>query len=237
MIVIGVTGNLASGKSEVARILRRKGAKVFDADLAAKQVVGTGMPVYKAIVKIFGKTYLNQDKTLDRKKLAERVFSHPADLKKLNTLTHPGVIFECFSMIERTRNKPGILVLDVPLLYESKMENLADFAVVIDSSLKNILKRTKNKKGILVLDVPLLYESKMESLADFTVVIDASQKNILKRTRRNGLSADPTRKILSTQWPLPKKAKRADFVIENNGTLKQLEKKVWEVVEQIKLKK
>ena len=196
MIVIGVTGNLASGKSEVARILKRKGAEVFDADLAAKRVVGIGLPVYKAIVKIFGKTCLNKDKTLNRRKLAERVFSHSADLKKLNTLTHPGVIFECFKMIERT----------------------------------------KNKKGILVLDVPLLYESKMENLADFTVVIDASQKNILRRTKRNGLPADLTRRILSTQWPLAKKAKRADFVIENNGTLKQLEKKVWEVVEKIKSK-
>ena len=196
MIVIWVTGNLASGKSEVAGILKRKGAKVFDADLAAKRVVGIGMPAYQAIVKIFGKAYLNKGKTLDRKKIAERVFSHPADLKKLNTLTHPGVIFECFSMIERT----------------------------------------KNKKGVLVLDVPLLYESKMENLADFTIVIDSSMKNILKRTRKNGLSAALTRKILSTQWPIARKVKHADFVVENNGTLKELEKKVLEVVEKIKLK-
>ena len=196
MIVIGVTGNFASGKSEAAGILKRKGARVFDADLAAKQVVGIGMPAYKAIVKIFGKTYLHKDRTIDRRKLAARVFSNPADLKKLNTLTHPGVIFECFKAIHQT----------------------------------------KRKKGILVLDVPLLYESKMETLADFTVVIDSSMKNILRRAQKNGLSAGLTRRILSTQWPIARKVRRADFVIENNGTLKELEKKVLEVVKKIKSK-
>ena len=194
MIIIGVTGNLASGKSEVAGILKRKGAKVFDADHAAKLGVGIGMPAYKAIVKIFGNGYLNKDRTLDRKKLAAHVFSHPADLKKLNTLIHPGVIFECFKMIEQT----------------------------------------KKKKGILALDVPLLYESKMETLADVTVVINSSLKNILKRTKRNGLPESLVRKIISTQWPIERKARRADFVIENNGTLKELEKKVLEVVKKIK---
>ena len=74
MIVVRVTGNLASGKSEAAKILKKRGAKVFDADHAAKQVVQSGKPVYKAIVKIFGKAYLKKDGTLDRKKIAERVF-------------------------------------------------------------------------------------------------------------------------------------------------------------------
>ncbi len=196
MIVIGVTGNLASGKSEVARILKRKGAKVFDADLAAKQVVRVGMPVYRAIAKILGQSVLKKDRTLDRKKIAARVFSHPADLKKLNTLIHPGVILECFKTIEHHKKKKGILVLDVPLLYESKMENLAHVTVVIGSSLKNILHRAK----------------------------------------KNGLTEELARKILLTQWPLSKKTKRADYVIENNGTRKQLEKKVWEVMTKIKAK-
>ncbi len=196
MIVIGITGSLATGKSEVAQILKRRGAKVFDADETAKQVVAVGRPAYKALVKILGKAYLKKDKTLDRNKVAAHVFSHPADLKKLNILIHPGVIVECFKMIERT----------------------------------------KNKKGILALDIPLLFESKMENLADVTVVIASRRENIFKRAKKNGLSEHLAKKILSAQWPLPKKAKRADFVIVNNGTLKQLEKKVWEVIEKIKEK-
>ncbi|OIO39145.1 MAG: dephospho-CoA kinase [Candidatus Omnitrophica bacterium CG1_02_46_14] len=196
MIVVGITGNLASGKSEAARIFKRRGARIFDADQAAKKVVRVGMPAYQAIAKLFGKDYLQTNRSLDRKKIAEHVFSCPRDLKKLNTLIHPAVILECFKTIERSKKKSGILVLDVPLLFESKMENLVHWTVVIDSSFKNIIKRTK----------------------------------------KNGLSEKLTRKILATQWPCARKMKHADFVIENNGTLKELEKKVWEVMENIKNK-
>ncbi len=196
MIVVGVTGNLASGKSEVAMILKKRGAKIFDADLAARNVVQVGKPVYRAIVKIFGKAYLKKDRALDRKKLAERVFLHPSELKKLNILIHPGVIFECFQMIERY----------------------------------------KDKKGVLVLDVPLLFESKMENLADYTIVIDSSRSKIFKRAKKKGLPENLVKKILSAQWPVSKKSKHADFVITNNGTAKQLEKKVWEVMDKIKKK-
>ena len=194
MIVIGLTGNLASGKSEAAGIFKRFGAVIFDADTAAKEVVQKGKPVYRAILKIFGRDYLKKSGELDRKKLAWHVFSHPGDLKKLNILIHPGVIVECFKEIERL----------------------------------------KNKKGILVLDAPLLFESKMENLADFTVVVSSSTKNTLKRARKKGLPLDLTRKILSTQWPLKRKEKLADFVIQNNGSRKNLERQVLEVVNKIR---
>ena len=196
MNVIGVTGGLACGKSAAAGILKKRGAEVFDADLAAKRAVRVGAPAYQAIVKIFGKACLNQDRTLNRRRVAEQVFSHPSQLKKLNTLIHPEVILECFKAIERGRKKKGILVIDAPLLYESKMENLTDF----------------------------------------TIVIDADIKNILLRTKRDGLSGDLAGKIIASQWPLSRKSRRADFVIKNNGTLKQLEEKIWEVLELIKIK-
>ena len=196
MIVIGVTGSLASGKSETTKILQKKGAKVFDADVAARQAIDKGTPAYKAIVKIFGSATLKKNGEIDRKKFAARVFSHPKDLKKLIILTHPGVIFDCMKMIELN----------------------------------------KKKTGILVLNVPLLFESKMESLADYTVVVTADKKKILERARKNGMPEDLAKKILSTQWPTKRKEKLADFVIENNGTIKELEKKILEVVEKIKLK-
>lgn len=193
MIVVGVTGSFASGKSEAAGLFKKHGAQVFDADKAAKKAVEKGKASYKAIRKIFGPAYFNKKGQLDRKKLALRVFQNPRDLKKLNILIHPGVIVECFQQIERN----------------------------------------KSKKGILVLDVPLLFESHMGSLADWTVVVGASLKNTLARAEKKGVEASMTKKILSTQWSFRKKARLADFVIRNDGSLKDLEEKVGAIEKKI----
>lgn len=195
MIVVGVTGSFSSGKSQTVLIFKRYGAKVFDADKAAKRVVRKGTPVTRAIIKLFGRDFLKKNKELDRKKLADHVFSHPKALKKLNILIHPEVIVECFKRIECFRDR----------------------------------------KGILVLDVPLLFESSMGRLADCTVVVSATKATILKRAKQKGVSGALTRKILSTQWPLKRKVRLADFVIRNDGSVKQLEKQVREVLEKIKL--
>lgn len=196
MIVIGVTGSLASGKSATVKILKKLGSKVFDADFSARQIVRKGTPTYQAIVKLFGKEFLGPNKELDRAKLAHHVFSNPKDLKKLNILIHPQVIFDCLGFIEKYRQSDAILVLDVPLLFESRMGNLADYTIVIASSQKKTLDRAKNK----------------------------------------GVNEDLARKILSTQWPVEKKKKMADFFIENNGTLKDLENKIKQVLKTIKQK-
>lgn len=189
MIVVGLTGSFASGKSQAANIFKKLGARIFDADIAAKKATEKGRPVHDAIARIFGKTYLHKNGELNRKKLAQHVFDHPKDLKKLNTLIHPGVILEVFKARESLRNK----------------------------------------KGVLVLDVPLLFESKMEKLADVVVVVRSSDKKIYERARKRGIGRELAGKILSAQWPLKKKADRADFVIENDGTLKALEAQVCRV--------
>ena len=194
MIIVGVTGSFSSGKSQTVLIFKRFGAKVFDADKTAKQVVRKGAPVTRAIVKLFGRDFLKKNKELDRKKLADYVFSHPRALKKLNILIHPAVIVECFKTIERFRDR----------------------------------------KGLLVLDVPLLFESNMGHLADYTIVVSATQATILKRAKQKGVSAALAKKILSTQWPLKRKARLADFVIRNDGSIRDLERQVREVLGKIK---
>ncbi len=174
-------------------MFERLGAKVFDADAAARKAVKKGTPIYKAIRKIFGPGFFRPNGELDRKKMAAHVFSHPKDLHKLNVLVHPGVIFECLKTIERL----------------------------------------KGRKGVLVLDVPLLYESRMESLAEAVVVVTASEPQRLERAGRKGISRALARKILSTQWPLGKKARLADIVIENDGSLAELRQKVKEAYETV----
>ena len=178
MIVIGVTGSLASGKSQAAQMFRSLGAKLFDADEAAKKSIQKGKPSYKAILKIFGREYLKPNGQIDRKKLAWHVFTHPKDLKKLNILIHPGVIFESLKMIESLRNKKGVLVMDVPLLFESKMENLADCTVVVTSSRQKMLARAKKKGLTKKLAEKILSTqwslNRKERLADFVIHNDGS---------------------------------------------------------------
>ncbi|MBI4432640.1 MAG: dephospho-CoA kinase [Candidatus Omnitrophica bacterium] len=193
MTVVGVTGSLSSGKTQVVRFFQKLGAEIFDADEAARAALKKGRPAYRAVVQIFGKQFLKSSGEIDRKKLAGRVFARPDDLKKLNILIHPGVIFECLEVIEKFRDKPGMLVLDVPLLFESKMEELADV----------------------------------------TVVVSASTRRLIERSREKGISPALAGKIISTQWPLQRKKRLADFVIENDGTLKDLEEKVKEVFKKI----
>ncbi len=187
MIVVGITGGLASGKSEVTKIFKKIGAMVFDADQAAKAAVKKGKPAYRAIIKIFGPGYLGKNKEIDRKKLARYVFDHPGALHKLNILIHPTVIFDCLNVIEKFRGKRGILALDVPLLFESKMESLGDFTVVVSSKETLLLKRAARKgipkdlaRKILASQWPL---KKKEKLADFVVRNNGSPKDLEKQVR------------------------------------------------------
>lgn len=194
MIVIGVTGNLASGKSETVKLFKKKGATVFNADVAAKRALDKGTAAHMAVMKLFGKEYLKKNGEVDRKKLAWRVFSHPKELHKLNILIHPGVIFDCLKVISRCRRKKGMLVLDVPLLYESHMQNLCD---------RNI-------------------------------VVTARRSTMLARCKKRGVPAELATKILASQWPMAKKARMADFVLNNDGSLKDLEQQVERILERLK---
>ena len=84
------------------------------------------------------------------------------------------------------------------------------------------------------MDVPLLFESKMENLADRTLVVSSKKEKMIERAAKNGIPGSLARKILSTQWPLGKKEKLADYVIHNNGALRDLEREVLKVMRELK---
>lgn len=133
MLIAGLTGGIATGKSTVSRMFAALGAHVVDADAVAREVVEPGTPALEDVVRTFGREILLPDGRLDRAKLGAMVFGKPEELAKLNAIVHPRVRER---MAERTREllsrDPGAIVLwDVPLLIEGGMVKWVDVCILV----------------------------------------------------------------------------------------------------------
>ncbi|WP_425449572.1 dephospho-CoA kinase [Dethiothermospora halolimnae] len=120
--VIGLTGGIATGKSTTTEILFRKGYPVIDADKISHNVVKTGQPAYNEIVSQFGKEILNEDMSLDRKKLGKIIFNDRDRRNILNNIVHPKVTYEIKKEIEVYKKNNDIIFVDIPLLIENKQK-------------------------------------------------------------------------------------------------------------------
>lgn len=129
MKVIGITGGIASGKSYVSSVVKRAGYPVVDADAISKQLSKKGMPVYNAIVRMFGDSYLDENKELDRFKLASLIFNDKQAKGLLNSISHPLIIDEMERQIKNIES--DLVFVDVPLLYESHIEYMFDKIVCV----------------------------------------------------------------------------------------------------------
>ncbi|OAS88820.1 MULTISPECIES: dephospho-CoA kinase [Metabacillus] len=145
-VVIGLTGGIASGKSTVSDMLRKQGIRVIDADQIAREVVEIGKPAYEQIVKTFGQDILHEDKTINREKLGTLIFSEENKRQQLNKIVHPAVRKEMLKQTEEEKaHQAKIVVLDIPLLFESKLTYMVDEIIVVyvdeETQLKRLMKR------------------------------------------------------------------------------------------------
>ncbi|MEW6542247.1 MAG: dephospho-CoA kinase [Nitrospirota bacterium] len=149
MILVGLTGSLATGKSTVARLFRDCGAHVIDADDLARQVVQPGRPAWKDIVKTFGRQVLRPDRTLDRSALARLVFGDRAKLARLNAIVHPRVAREQARLTREIAGKDrhAVIVYDVPLLFEAGAHRRMDKTVVVTADRATQLARLTKRNG------------------------------------------------------------------------------------------
>lgn len=127
MLLIGLTGGIASGKSTVSRMLRELGAVVIDADAIVHELQGPSMPLLAEIAREFGPTIIRPDGALDRARLAEMIFSDPARRKALEAIVHPAVRLRMDEEVARYRaeGRPAA-ILDVPLLIEGGLHRTVD---------------------------------------------------------------------------------------------------------------
>jgi dephospho-CoA kinase len=149
LLVVGLTGGIASGKSTVSLLLKNKGAVIIDADEIAKRTMLPGRPAWFRTVNHFGEQILNDKKEVDRKKLANIVFSDKKQLANLNSFTHPEILKEIKEQLEHHK-KAGekVIVLDVALLLELGLTDMVDevWLVAVDekTQLKRLMAREKN---------------------------------------------------------------------------------------------
>ena len=196
MLRVALTGNIASGKSSVARDWARLGAPIIDADVLARRAVEPGSPALERIAQAFGPGVLEPGGGLDREAMRAIVFRDEAARRRLEAIVHPEVA--------RLRREE-----------EQRLE--------------------REGARIVVNDIPLLFEVGLEDEFDVVVLVDAPEAVRLERlVRDRGLDPDEARRMIAAQMPAEQKRRRSDIVIENAGTLEELEaraERVWRELE------
>lgn len=181
-LILGITGNIASGKSLLAGAFARKGAAVIDADQLAREVVAPGGPVLRQLVESFGAEILRANGELDRERLGQIVFAAAAARKELNRLTHPAIAELAGRRLQQLKRTPG-----VPLV---------------------------------VYEAPLLFEAGAEKRVDLVLVVSIDPRVQLQRLMdRDQLDEIAAQTRIEAQMPQQEKLARADFVINNSGSV------------------
>ena len=150
MILVGLTGGVATGKSTVAKMFKQCGAVVIDADQLARDVVKPGKPAWREIVTLFGKTILNQDRSLNRQALGSIVFRNPKKRRQLEHIIHPRVAREQQRLMRRVaKRKPrAVVIYEVPLLFEASVDRRVDTIVVVTAGRETQIARLKKRNGL-----------------------------------------------------------------------------------------
>ena len=187
MLLVGLTGGIGSGKSTVSRMLEKRGAVVFDADVLAREAVAMGTPGYDHVVERFGANILHPGGDIDREALASIVFADPAARRDLEAIVHP----------------------EVRRLFAEGTE------------------RHEGTEAVVVFSAPLLVETGMHTAFEVLIVVSAPvQTQIARLLRERAMSEDAIRARIAAQLPIEDKAAVADVIVDNEGTLEDLERQV-----------
>jgi len=174
---VGLTGGIGAGKSTVADMFSKLGAVVIRSDELARQVIEPNTPGFQKVLSRFGNQILQENGSIDRQKLAQIVFNDQNSLKDLEEIIHPLVRNKTNELIE-SQTQETIVVNEVPLLLEKKMEKMFDFLVVVISSDKNRINRLQ-KRGISEPEAKKrmslqVSDEARKSLADFLITNDGN---------------------------------------------------------------
>ena len=187
-MLIGLTGGIASGKSIVAEMFQNLGAHIIDADRIGREIMIPGTDAYERVVNAFGREILKDDLTIDRKKLGGIVFENPEKLRLLNECTHPFIFREMARQVEKIRenNPDALIIIDVPLLIETNIQNIFDKIIVVYSDETAQMKRLNERDGLSDTEARKRISSQMPltekiKYADFVIYNDEGLENTRKQ--------------------------------------------------------
>src|SRR5688500_9534736 len=187
MLLIGLTGNIASGKSTVARLLAERGATVIDSDLLARRAVELGTPAYEEIVRRWGTDVVAPDGMLDRARLREIVFDDHDSLEELNRIVHPEVNRLRERLVSEARRRGDrVVVCDIPLLFEKHLAAEFDRILLVDAPRPIRLERLVRDRGLTETEAMAMIARQMpadlkRARADFIIDNAGTREALVQR--------------------------------------------------------
>lgn len=164
MLVVGLTGNIAAGKSAVAARLAAHGVPIVDADRLAREAVAPGTPALAAIVARWGDHVIAGDGTLDRAALRRIVFADPAERRALDAIVHPEVARLRDAAVDALRaHGERLIVCDIPLLFEAGLERTVDLIVLVDAPVPTRRERLVRDRGLTPAEADAMIAAQMPS--------------------------------------------------------------------------
>ena len=191
MLIVGLTGGIASGKSETAKIFRKLGARVIDADAISRDVMRPHTECWQKVTTAFGKEILTKDLTIDRSKLAGIVFADQHKRLLLNSLLHPVIMHTIEEMVARIdKEEPeALVIIDAALLVETGIYKRCEKLVVVCAAGDTQVDRLRERNGMpreeaqkrIAAQLP---QSEKVNVADYLINNDHSLETLHKETER-----------------------------------------------------
>ena len=190
MKIIGLTGGIASGKSTVSSFLREKGYEVVDADKIAWELTEPDAPLWQAYKERYGERVLEEDRSLNRRAVAEIVFQNPAEKSWMDSTAHP-LIKKAVENKLKCLEQAGcpVVFLDVPLLYEAGWETLTELVWVVYARRRQQLRRLCRRSGFTVseaerrIDAQMSMEAKRQR-GDIVIDNNASREDLQRQLEK-----------------------------------------------------
>ncbi|MDI2586167.1 dephospho-CoA kinase [Psychrobacillus sp. NEAU-3TGS] len=162
VMIIGLTGSIASGKSTVSNMLKELGYPIVDADVVARVVVEKGTETLGKIKEVFGQEVIAEDGSLNRGKLGDIIFSSPSKRKQLNDIIHPAIRTEMLRQKEELQKAghPSI-IMDIPLLFESRLQSYVEKILVVTVTEETQLERLMARNNFTLEEAKARIQSQL----------------------------------------------------------------------------